>query len=99
MLRCFLTYPISSRASSYNLVRAPLDDVSVPQGRWAGIAAHRAWFEGLEAESDLALEGENARVRGNLISFPLPLILGAKLDFNVVGLMSQTRETLICLAK
>jgi hypothetical protein len=53
----------------------------------------------LEAESDLALEGERARVRGNLISVPLPLILGAKLDFNVVGLMSQTRETLISLAK
>jgi len=81
------------------LVRAPLDDVSVPQGRGAGIAAHGAWFEGLEAESDLPLEWERARVRGNLISFPLTLILGGKLDFNVVGLMSQTGETLISLSK
>ena len=73
--------------------------MSVPQGRGAGIVAQRAWFEGLEAESDLALEGENARVRGNLISFPLPLIIGAKLDFKVAGLMSQTRETLMSLSK
>ncbi len=58
MLRYFLIYPISSRASSYNLVSAPLDGVSVPQGRGAGIGPYRPWFEGLEAESDLALEGE-----------------------------------------
>lgn len=99
MLRCFLRYPISSRASSYNLVSAPLADVSAPQGRGAGIAAHPTWFEGLEAESDLALEEEKAGVRGNLISFSLPLIPGAKLDLKIVDLKSQTREALISLAK
>jgi|GEM_PF-1148553 hypothetical protein len=33
--------------------------VSVLQGRGAGIAAHGAWFEGLEAKSDLPLEGDD----------------------------------------
>jgi hypothetical protein len=34
------------------------------------------------------LEGERARVRGNLISFPLPLILGAKLELIIFVVIS-----------
>jgi hypothetical protein len=42
-------------------------------------------MRGLPSLSPLPLERERARVRGNLISFPLPLILGAKLESLITG--------------
>lgn len=50
MLNCILIYLISSRASSYNVVRFRLDDRNLPRGQGAGIAVYRTWFEGLEAD-------------------------------------------------
>jgi hypothetical protein len=40
-------------------------------------------MKGVPSLSPLPLEGERARVRGNLISFPLLLILDVKLELEV----------------
>jgi hypothetical protein len=49
-------------------------------GLWPVYSVINGSMKGVPSLSPLPLEGERARVRGNLISFPLPLILGAKLD-------------------
>jgi hypothetical protein len=49
-------------------------------GLWTVYSVINGSMEGVPSLSHLPLEGERVRVRENLTSFPLPLILGAKLD-------------------